>query len=215
MNSGIVSLLSWKLRALFSGKNHFSANVIDSSIDKTAAVRNHVRIYHSALGRYSYVARDTLIQNTEIGSFCSIAEGCNIGMPSHPVGFVSTSPVFLHGGNYLKTNLGNIEYQDCPRTHIGNDVWIGAHAQIKSGIRIGNGAVIGAEAVVTRDVPPYAIAGGVTARIIRYRFDRKICSDLNESKWWEKSDKELRELSSCITEPQAFLEKIDKKIEGQ
>ena len=201
----IVSLIIWKVKAFFSRRNHFTANVVDSKIDETAAIRNKVRMYHSSLGRYSYVVRDTLIQHTSIGSFCSISEGCTIGLPGHPTNFVSTSPVFLAGGNYLKTNLASIPYEDCARTVIGNDVWIGAHAQIKSGITIGDGAIVGAGAVVTKDVPSYAIVGGVPARLIKYRFPEDICKQLSDSRWWEMTVDELKEKTGSITDPVVFL----------
>lgn len=69
---------------------------------------------------------------------------------------------------------------------IGNDVWIGAYAKIVEGVRIGDGAVIAAGAVVTKDVPPYAIVGGVPAKIIKYRFEEKQIKQLLELKWWNK-----------------------------
>ena len=208
MNS-IISLIKWKIRTIFSSNNHFSANVINSEIHPTSSICKYVRAYNARVGKYSYIARNTLIQNTVVESFCSISEGCNIGMPSHPADFVSTSPIFLKGNNYLKKNLSGIAYEDCPITYIGNDVWIGAHAQIKSGIRVGNGSIIGAGAVVTKDVPPYAIVGGIPARIIKYRFDVSICQKLNDSRWWELSDEELMKGSVYINNPTGFVEWLD------
>ena len=92
-----ISAIIWKIKSLFSRNNHYSSIVINSFIDERAAIRNHSRLYNCAVGKYSYVARNCLIQNTIIGKYCSISEGCNIGMPSHPTGYVSTSPVFLEG----------------------------------------------------------------------------------------------------------------------
>ncbi len=189
--SAVFDICFYKLKSIFDKKLCFSANVFGSVIDKTAAIRQNCRVYNSQLGRYSYVARNTLIQNTEIGNFCSISEGCNIGMPTHPTDMVSTSPVFLKGSNYLNKNFAEFEYNDCKKTTIGNDVWIGAYSQIKSGLTIGNGAVIGAGAVVTHDVPPYAIVGGVPAKIIRYRFDENTIRELLNSEWWNMSDEQL------------------------
>lgn len=207
MNS-ILSVAIWKVRALVSRHNHFTSNVINSTIDHTASICKNVRAYHTCIGRFTYVARNTLIQNTVIGAFCSISEGCNIGMPSHPAYFVSTSPVFLRGGNYLKKNFSSIQYEDCPATYIGNDVWIGAHVQIKSGIRIGNGAIVGAGAVVTENVPPYAIVGGVPAHVIKFRFDESTCEALNNSKWWDLSETELSQGGKYIEDPNEFLDWI-------
>ncbi len=204
MNS-ILSLFKWKLFSLFSKRNSISSNLIDWHLDKMSSVGKKVRAYHITMGKYSYVSRNTLIQNTVIGSFCSISEGCNIGMPSHPASFASTSPVFLRGRNCLRINFANIDYVDCPVTHIGNDVWIGAHAQIKSGIIVGNGAIIGAGAVVTKDIPPYAIVGGVPARIIRFRFDEAAVQRLNDSKWWDLPDKVLLEIGNDIANQDVFV----------
>lgn len=69
--------------------------------------------------------------------------------------------------------------------HIGHDVWIGAHALFPSEVNVGTGAIVGSGAVVTKDVPPYAIVGGNPARLIRYRFSQKQIADLLESRWWE------------------------------
>ena len=76
---------------------------------------------------------------------------------------------------------------------IGNDVWIGSHALILGGVKIGDGAVIGAGAVVTKDVPPYAVVGGVPARIIKYRFSQEIIDKLLEIKWWNLPENILKE----------------------
>lgn len=203
--SAIVDALRNKVRSLFAKQIAFSSVLIDADIDKTAAIKQKVRLYHSRVGRYSYVARNTLIQHADIGAFCSISEDCKIGMPSHPSDFVSTSPVFLEGGNYLGTNFASFPYEDCPRTVIGNDVWIGVGAKIKSGLSIGDGAIIAAGAVVTRDVPDFAIVGGVPARLIRYRFDEETCRALKQSAWWELPEAELGEKAKYFDRPELFL----------
>ncbi len=76
---------------------------------------------------------------------------------------------------------------------IGNDVWIGANVLILDGVTIGNGAIIAAGAVVTKDVPPYAVVGGVPAKIIKYRFNKEEIDFLEQLKWWEKDEKWLTE----------------------
>ena len=192
MNS-YIDVLMWKLKSIFSRSVSFLATIISSEIHSTAAIRNQARIYDSSIDKYSYISRNSLLQCTDVGCFCSISEGCNIGMPSHPIDFISTSPVFLSGGNYLKKHFATIPYENCPRTTIGNDVWIGAHAQIKSGIKIGNGSIIAASAVVTKDVPDYAIVGGVPAKIIRYRFDEPTIKKIEDAKWWDLNEMELEQ----------------------
>jgi hypothetical protein len=81
-----------------------------------------------------------------------------------------------------------------PHTEIGNDVWIGDRAFIMAGVRIGDGAVVAAGAVVTKDVPPYAVVGGVPARIIKYRFDQPTVDKLLELKWWRYDISEFGEV---------------------
>lgn len=201
----IVSGIINKFKAIFNRKNSFSSLIIDSTIDKTVAVRQSCRIYHCNICRYTYFARNTLAQNVQVGSFCSISEDCNIGMPSHPTDMVSTSPIFLEGVNYLNKSFATFSYNDCPRTNIGNDVWIGASAKIKSGVNIGNGAIIAAGAVVTYDVPPYAIVGGVPAKVIRYRFDEDTIKKLQESKWWDLPEDELRNRAHKFNDVSKYL----------
>ncbi len=205
----LVQFALGKVKSIFSKKISFSATIFNSHIDKTVSIRQNSRIHGSKIGRYSYVARNTLVQNAEIGSFCSISEGCNIGMPSHPTDFVSSSPVFLKGQNYLRKHFSYHKYESCPRTKIGHDVWIGAHAQVKSGIVIGNGAVIAAGAVVTHDIPDYAIVGGVPAKIIRYRFEPETIQNLQKSSWWELPESKLFELGEKIPDPNDFIDLLN------
>jgi len=83
-------------------------------------------------------------------------------------------------------------FEELKRTQIGNDVWIGARAIVLDGISIGDGAVIAAGAVVTKDVPPYAIVGGVPAKLIRYRFEDDVIQELLKWKWWDLSLDDLQ-----------------------
>lgn len=207
-----VDIMANKVKSLLHiNKICFSAMVIDSKVDNTAAIRQNARFYSSTLGRFSYVGRNTLVQNTEIGAFCSISESCNIGMPSHPVTMVSTSPVFLNGGNVLKKNFSEFEHTACAATEIGCDVWLGADVSIKSGLKIGHGAIVGTGAVVTHDIPPYEIWGGNPARCIKKRFDDATIERLLKSEWWTFSDEELKKYSSFFNEPDKFLEAYEEE----
>lgn len=196
-----------KVKCLFSKSSVF-ATIVNSRVDSKAVLRKGVRFYGSSIGPYSYVTRNTLIQNTEIGSFCSISEDCLVGMPSHPVEMVSTSPVFLKGKNYLGKRFASHAHAATARTTIGSDVWIGARAMIKSGVTIGHGAVIGAGALVTKDVPPYAIVGGVPAKVIRHRFDQEMVEALLKLEWWNFSEEKLKELGKFMDDPQKLLDGV-------
>ncbi len=199
----------YKIGALFSRRRAFSAIVFDSKIGKRSAIKNHSRLYGSTLGEYSYLGRNCLVQKTRIGKFVSIADGCNIGLPSHSLKAVSTSPVFFFGKNIIGISYSDQKPEEQLPTVIGNDVWIGAGVLIKSGIQIGDGAVIGAGAVVTHDVPPYEIWAGTPAKCIRKRFDEETIQKLLELKWWEWDETKLKQYAPDFESPQKLLEQIE------
>jgi acetyltransferase-like isoleucine patch superfamily enzyme len=135
------------------------------------------------------------IASAMIGRYCSIANNVAIGFAGHPTDRLTSSSLgvtddFL-GWASLTRNWGRgvtLEpkpFEGRPQTRIGHDVWIGQGAFIRAGVRIGDGAVVAAHACVVKDVPPYAIVGGVPARIIRYRFDEKIIARLRALRWWD------------------------------
>jgi len=157
-----------------------------SVINKQARIYRGAKVVNSTIGRFTYVGVGSWIIGTEIGSFCSIAQDVYIGLPGHTLDFISTSPIFTeksNGTGFTWVNDNKLAYKN-KRTVIGSDVWIGSGAKIISGNSVGHGAVIAAGAVVTKDVPPYAIVGGVPARIIRFRFDDRIVDRLLQTKWW-------------------------------
>lgn len=162
------------------------------------------------LDRYSYVGDNCVIVNTTIGSFCSIANNCIIGGASHPMQWVSTSPVFYSGRNILKKNFSNIDFIDEHQTSIGHDVWIGNNVLIKAGVTIGNGAVIGMGSVVTKNVPSYEVWAGNPAKKIKQRFDDNLKKKIEETNWYNLSDYKLAKLADYIRNPEAFLDKYNK-----
>lgn len=170
-----------------------SSNVV---LDKTTCIYRGVKAKHAEIGAYTYIAANTEIENASIGRFCSIADHCRIGMSSHSLQYLSTSPIFTQTINALQVKW--IEYDvfahknQEERVIIGNDVWVGSHALINGGVRVGNGACIAAGAVVVKDVPPYTIVGGVPAKIIRYRFSPDIIEELEKLEWWNLSKDELK-----------------------
>lgn len=179
--------------------------IYNSKKDKTAKIFSGSTVVNSSLGRYSYCSYDCKLLNVKIGNFCSIAEGVVIGGASHPLTWVSTSPVFIKGRNPLKKNIGMLEYNAFKNTYIGNDVWIGERAIVKAGLSIGNGAIIGMGSVVTHDVPSYSIVAGNPAKLIRMRFDEKTIASLEKLEWWTYSDKQLKELAKKMNDVESFL----------
>lgn len=129
----------------------------------------------------------------DIGKFCSIAPDVNIGLSTHTITHVSTSPIFMERHNGTKTSwlAQNINEAKIKRSSIGSDVWTGTRVIVMDGVSIGDGAIVTAGAVVTKDVPPYAIVGGVPAKVIKYRFSSDIIDRLLSIRWWDMSDEEL------------------------
>ncbi len=187
------------------------ALIRNSSVSKKSAVLTGTRLYGSTVDDYSIVARRCFIQNTKIGKFCSISENCIIGTHSHPISWVSTSPVFHKGKNTLRENFQSYVYDTIKTTVIENDVWIGVNACIVGGVRISTGAIIGAGAIVTKDVGNYEIWGGNPARLIRKRFDDDTIKSLLESKWWDLSKDELKKQSADFDKPSEFLGRYGKR----
>lgn len=180
-------------------------------IDSTAKVSAGSVFSNVKMGRYSYVGAATYATDVRIGAFCSIGGDVHIGGGVHPMGTVSTSPVFLKGSNFLHKHYASIPYKPSETVYIGNDVWIGDGAYIKAGVTIGTGAVIGAHAVVTHDVMPYAIVVGVPGRMIRKRFDEDTIMKLLKLKWWEWPDQELEKYGEYFSSPEKLIEMIEKE----
>lgn len=192
----------------FIKKLHVPA-IKESKIDKTSKICSESQIVNTVMDRYSYIGSFCTVIDAEIGSFSSIADNCIIGGANHPIEWVSTSPVFYKGSNVLNKNFSHHEFKNYKRTIIGNDVWVGSSCIIKGGVKIGDGAVIGMGAIVTKDVGPYEIWGGNPAKIIRKRFDDNTINDLLKIKWWQWDETKIKENADLFNEPKALIDKIN------
>ena len=181
--------------------------------DNTAYIYRWVKAKRAVIGAHSYIAASTEIENAEIGKYCSIADHCRIGMSGHSLQYVSTSPVFTQKMNGLQESwisedvFKNKSAKE--RVCIDNDVWIGSHVLIKGGVHIGNGACVAAGAVVVKDVPSYAIVGGIPAKVIRYRFSEDVIVKLEELQWWNMPEKKLKEHIELFQKENFTVEELE------
>ncbi len=184
-------------QALIFGDVHPDANIGDG-----VWIPYATRVDSSCnIGRYSYIMPPCHLHSVTIGNFCSIGEGCSFLSTQHNPAAFSTFPfarrLAMHNMNFPamfeeSINRGPIE--------IGHDVWIGANSTIMGGISIGTGAIVGAGAVVTKDVAPYSVVAGVPARVISNRFDDATIEKLLESNWWEWPLDEIQARHHELTE---------------
>jgi phosphonate metabolism protein (transferase hexapeptide repeat family) len=174
---------------------HPTARVRDSSFGRWCEVGERTRVAESRFGDYAYVANDSDIIYAEIGPFCSIAAQVRINPGNHPLDRVALNHFTYRSSAY---GLGDDDtaFFDWRRQHrvtLGPDVWVGHGAVILPGISIGTGAAIGAGAVVSKDVPDFAIVVGVPGRVLRPRFAPEIIAALHRIAWWNWPDERLRE----------------------
>jgi virginiamycin A acetyltransferase len=158
---------------------------------------NHPAAGVMPLGAYSY-SHSFVREVARVGRYCSIGSGLSSFSNTHPMDRTSTSPVFYQRRKYREWD-GDMEQldrlvpfeSDAARTTIGNDVWIGQDVRLRAGITIGDGAVVAAGALVTKDVAPFAVVGGTPARVIRQRFDAPLVEALLQAAWWRFSVSDL------------------------
>jgi acetyltransferase-like isoleucine patch superfamily enzyme len=147
-------------------------------------IEKYNHLYHVRMGDYSYTGPYTVIMHSEIGKYNSISWGVSIGGAEHDYKRIS-SHAFLYNSYFEIVGKDEVHYDRFEKPcHIGHDVWIGCNATILRGVKIGDGAVIAANSVVTKDVPAYAIVGGVPAKVLKYRFPKQIIEALQELQWW-------------------------------
>nr|WP_317631517.1 CatB-related O-acetyltransferase [uncultured Flavobacterium sp.] len=144
---------------------------------------NNISIgYRTTLGK-----NNLLGGNVTIGKYCQIGADVAMHASDHPISYMTT---------YINKNLFNGELNKHKIDNsiiVGNDVWVGHSVIIVGNVTVGNGAILAAGAVVTKDVPPYAIVAGVPAKVLKYRFSDTIINEIQDLKWWDMSDTELQQ----------------------
>jgi acetyltransferase-like isoleucine patch superfamily enzyme len=170
----------------------------NATLSDYVKIHSRAFILNAKIGTCSYVGHDTSLKFIEIGKFCSIGPHVKTGLGVHPTELVSTHPIFYSNMGQCGLVLRARSIFDEQRlTVVGNDVWIGAGAILIDGVTVNDGAIVGAGAVVTSDVPPYAIVGGCPAKIIRYRASPEEVAAMRRLAWWDwPSDKLAQRVES-------------------
>lgn len=188
--------LKWLLSKLYYERkwasHHFEmrymASFRDCKFGNFNTIYNEAVLVGVEMGDYSYASYRCRLSNVSIGKFSCIGPEVFAGLGAHPSrDYVSTHPAFYSSKKTVQsTFVDKSRFQEFKRIVIGNDVWIGARAIVVDGIVIGDGAIVAAGAVITKDVPSYAVVGGVPARVLRYRFQPDEITFLKNFKWWDK-----------------------------
>lgn len=167
---------------------HPTASLRGSSIGTCCEILADTSLHTVELGDYSYLGQRCIVGDAAIGKFCAIAAEVRIGAPNHPMDRPSMHR-FTYCPEYYDADAVRdhsfFDARKSDRVVIGNDVWIGHGVIVLPGVSVGDGAVLAAGAVVTRDVQPYTIVGGVPAKFLRERFTREIAAKLAAIGWWD------------------------------
>lgn len=203
--------------------------VFPSEYKTTCFIKNIIKAPNIMIGDYTYYddnndptsfeEHNVLFNYPEfgdkliIGNFCAIASGTKfiMGSANHRMTSISTYPFNIFGGlwrEHTPEHLSQLPFKG--DTIIGNDVWIGRESVIMPGVKIGDGAIIGAYSIITKDIPAYCIVGGNPAKVIRKRFDDDLIELLLELKWWNFEAEKLLSFLPLLCEPD--LEKVRQRL---
>lgn len=195
----------------------------------TCFIRNVIKAPNISVGEYTYYDSEDhpeLFEQTNvlfnypffgdkliIGKFCQIAHGTTfiMGAANHRLGSATTYPFNVMGGVWREISTPHIE--ELPHkgdTVIGNDVWLGRNCTILPGVKIGNGAIVAACSVVTKDVAPYTVVGGNPARFLKKRFDDGTAALLEELRWWDLPPEELTEIIPVLCD--TYMKRAAEKL---
>ena len=204
----------WRLLNQYKSKRTiigFGAVVRDSQFGYDVYIGNNTNIYNSTVGDHTYFNSNCRVTDARIGKFCSFGSNVKIGIGSHPQNFVSTHPSFYANNKGFKTFADKMYFkEERGLINIGNDVWIGSDVSILNNINIGHGAIIALGSVVTKDVPDYAIVGGIPARIIKYRFSEEKIKSLLAIKWWNFNREKIQKIYIDFHDTELFIKKYDR-----
>lgn len=193
---------------------HPECEITDSQFGAYVEIGKGSRVAHSILGDYSYCDRYADIANARIGKFANIASFSRIGATDHPLDTASCHHFLYRSDDYwddADRDAAFFEHRRSRIAHIGHDTWIGAGAMVKPEVKVGDGAVVAAGAVVTKDVDPYTIVAGTPAKVLRLRQPIEIAERLIALAWWDWSHEGIRVALEDFRslKAEAFLEKYE------
>jgi len=191
---------------------HPECQISDSRFGAYVEIGAGSRVTNSDIGDYSYCDRNCDIANAQVGKFSNIASATRIGATDHPMEKASLHHFHYRSASYWDDVTDDADWfahRASRRAQIGHDTWIGHGALIKPEVTIGHGAVVASGSVVTKDVAPYTIVGGNTARLIRRRYPALVVDQMMQLAWWDRVHARLR---TCLPDfrkltAEAFLEK--------
>lgn len=179
-----VAVFKWRLRDNTIKLKHRCV-VTATDFEGCNVISDQASVVNSSLGRESYVGVRSIVNNTTVGRYVCIGPNVVVGIGTHPTDRLSMHPVFYsERGQSGRSFVNESSFDEYRHTVIGSDVWVGAGAILVDGVTVGHGAVVGAGSVVTKDVEPFAVVGGVPARVIRYRFTEALRKKILNDPWW-------------------------------
>jgi len=191
---------------------HDGCAVVNARFGAYTEIGQGSRVMNVEMGDYSYCDRTCDLANAQIGKFANIASFVRIGATDHPIEKASLHHFLYRSASYWDDAEDDADWfvhRASRLTHIGHDTWIGHNAQIKPEVTVGHGAIVASGAVVTKDVAPYTIVGGVTASKIRDRYAPGVADRMMALAWWDWSHDALRAALPDFRalSAEAFLEK--------
>lgn len=175
-------------------------------------IRPNVFLLKTKVGRYSRIRKNCHIAYADIGNFTVISRNVIVCPGAHPMNYLTPHSIFYKSdwGWHEKDWRKDIDFTWEQRVSIGNEVWIGLNSIIMEGVTIGDGAIVATGSIVTKDVPPFAVVGGIPAKVIKYRFPQEMIDRLLEIQWWNLPDEEISNVIDLFHTKNPTLEDLNK-----